>query len=168
MEYLTVGTIIRTVGLKGEVKIYPSTHFRDSRFSKGSHVFLRDIGGNIKDELVIKSHREDKGFDFLKFEGLETIEQVEGFVHFDLVVEKDLSFLEKGEYFFCDLVGLDVYFDNGTLIGKVKKVEEYNSYATLRIAHEPKDVLIPFVKAFIHSVSLEEKKIIVKYIEGLL
>ncbi len=168
MEYLTVGTIIRTVGLKGEVKIYPSTHFRDSRFSKGSHVFLRDIDGNIKDELVIKSHREDKGFDFLKFEGLETIEQVEGFVHFDLVVEKDLSFLEKGEYFFCDLVGLDVYFDNGTLIGKVKKVEEYNSYATLRIAHKPKDVLIPFVKAFIHSVSLEEKKIIVKYIEGLL
>ena len=51
---------------------------------------------------------------------------------------------------------------------KVKKVEEYSSYATLRINHSPKDVLVPFVPAFIKSVSLEEKKIVIKFIEGLL
>ena len=57
MEYLVVGTIVRTIGLKGEVKIYPSTHFRDSRFAKGSHVFLLDknkkiIAKRIKAEQV--------------------------------------------------------------------------------------------------------------------
>ena len=63
---------------------------------------------------------------------------------------------------------MKVDFDNGQSIGVVKAIEEYNSYATLRVKTNGKDVLIPFVKAFILSVSLEEKHITVKFIEGLL
>lgn len=168
MDFLTVGTIVRTIGLKGEVKVYPSTHFRDSRFSKGSHVFLLDENQNIVEDLLIVKHAKNGDCDNLIFEGFDSIEKVEKFVHKDLFVKKDVSFLKNGEYFYSDLEGMDVYFDNGSLIGKVIKVEEFTSYATLRIKHSPKDVLVPFVKAFIESVSLEEKKIIVKYIEGLL
>lgn len=168
MDFLTVGTIVRTIGLKGEVKVYPSTHFRDSRFSKGSHVFLLDENQNIVEDLLIVKHAKNGDCDNLIFEGFDSIEKVEKFVHKDLFVKKDVSFLKKGEYFYSDLEGMDVYFDNGSLIGKVIKVEEFTSYATLRVKHSPKDVLVPFVKAFIESVSLEEKKIIVKYIEGLL
>ena len=168
MEYLVVGTIVRTVGLKGEVKIYPSTHFRDSRFSKGSHVFLLDENKNVVEDLLIVKHAKNGDCDNLIFEGYDTIEKAEKLLKKDLYVIKDQSFLKKDEFFYSDLEGMDVYFDNGDLIGKVKKVEEYNSYATLRIAHSPKDVLIPYVKAFIKSTSLEEKKIVVKYIEGLL
>lgn len=168
MDFLTVGTIVRTVGLKGEVKVYPSTHFRDSRFSKGSHVFLLDENKNIIEDLLIVKHAKNGDCDNLVFEGFDTIEKVEKFVHQDLFVKKDISFLKKGEFFYSDLVGMEVYFDNCSLIGKVEKIEEYTSYSTLRIKHSPKDVLIPFVKAFIKSVSLEEKKIVVNYIEGLL
>ena len=168
MDFLTVGTIVRTVGLKGEVKVYPSTHFRDSRFSKGSHVFLLDENKNIVEDLLIVKHSKNGDCDNLVFEGFDTIEKVEKFVHQDLFVKKDISFLKKGEFFYSDLVGMEVYFDNDSLIGKVEKIEEYTSYPTLRIKHSPKDVLIPFVKAFIKSVSLEEKKIVVNYIEGLL
>lgn len=168
MDFLTVGTIVRTIGLKGEVKVYPSTHFRDSRFSKGSHVFILDENQNIIEDLHIVKHAKNGDCDNLIFEGFDSIEKVEKFVHKDLFVKKDVSFLKNGEYFYSDLEGMDVYFDNGSLIGKVIKVEEFTSYATLRIKHSPKDVLVPFVKAFIESVSLEEKKIIVKYIEGLL
>lgn len=168
MDFLTVGTIVRTIGLKGEVKVYPSTHFRDSRFSKGSHVFLLDENHNIVEDLLIVKHAKNGDCDNLIFEGFDSIEKVEKFVHKDLFVKKDVSFLKNGEYFYSDLEGMDAYFDNGSLIGKVIKVEEFTSYATLRIKHSPKDVLVPFVKAFIESVSLEEKKIIVKYIEGLL
>ena len=168
MDFLTVGTIVRTIGLKGEVKVYPSTHFRDSRFSKGSHVFLLDENQNIVEDLLIVKHAKNGDCDNLIFEGFDSIEKVEKFVHKDLFVKKEVSFLKNGEYFYSDLEGMDVYFDNGSLIGKVIKVEEFTSYATLRIKHSPKDVLVPFVKAFIESVSLEEKKIIVKYIEGLL
>lgn len=168
MEYLTVGTIVRTVGLKGEVKVYPSTNFRDSRFSKGSHVLLLDENNEIAEDLLIVKHLKNGDCDNLIFEGYDTIEKAEKLLKKDLFVIKDQSFLKKGEYFYSDLEKMTVYFDNGQLIGKVKKVEDYNKYATLRVAHSPKDVLIPFVDAFIESVSLEEKKIIVKYIEGLL
>lgn len=168
MEYLIVGTIVRTIGLKGEVKIYPSTHFRDSRFSKGSHVFLLNENKEIEEDLLIVKHAKNGECDNLIFEGYDTIEKAEKLLKKDLYVIKDQSFLKKGEYFYSDLEKMDVCFDNGEHIGKVKKVEEYNKYATLRVAHSPRDVLIPFVEAFIKSVSLEENKIVVKYIEGLL
>ena len=63
---------------------------------------------------------------------------------------------------------MKVDFDNGKKIGVVKAVEEYTSYQTLRVKTNGKDVLIPFVKAFIKSVSLEDKQIIINYIDGLL
>jgi len=167
MEYLTVGRIIRTVGLKGEVKVYPSTHFRDSRFSKGNHVFLLDQDGNAR-KLTIKLHRKNGEMDQLIFEEISSIEEAELILKEDLYVEKDNNFLKKGEFFFSDLEKMTVYFDNGKLIGKVKKIEEYNSYATLRVEGNTRDVLIPFVKSFISDVDLENQKIVIKYIDGLL
>lgn len=168
MEYLSVGQIVKTIGLKGEVKVYPSTNFRDSRFSKGSHLFILNKNNEIVRELTVKSHKINGNCDNLIFNEISSIEEAEKLVHEYLNVVKDNTFLKKGEYFYSDLVGLDAYFDNGTLIGKVKKVEEYTSYQTLRVKTEGKDVLIPFVKAFIKEVSLQEKKIIIKFIEGLL
>ena len=168
MEYLSVGQIVKTIGLKGEVKVYPSTNFRDSRFSKGSHLFILNKNNEIVRELTVKSHKINGNCDNLIFNEISSIEEAEKLVHEYLNVVKDNAFLKKGEYFYSDLVGLDAYFDNGTLIGKVKKVEEYTSYQTLRVKTEGKDVLIPFVKAFIKEVSLQEKKIIIKFIEGLL
>lgn len=168
MEFLTVGQIVRTIGLKGEVKIYPSTHFRDTRFSKGSRVFLLNDKNEIERELTIKLHRTNGDCDNLIFEEISTIEEAEKINQKFLYVEKDQKFLKNGEFFYTDLVGMTCEFDNEKTIGKVIKIEEYNSYATLRVKTTEKDVLIPFVQAFVKSVSLEEKKIIVNYIEGLL
>lgn len=168
MEFLTVGQVVRTIGLKGEVKIYPSTHFRDSRFSKGSHVFLLNDKNEIERELVIKIHRKNGDCDNLIFEDISSIEEAEKINKRFLCVEKDQKFLEKDTYFFADLIGMDVEFDNSKKIGKVSAVEEYTASPTLRVKTSNKDVLIPFVKAFIKSVSLENKKIIINYIEGLL
>ena len=72
MEFLTVGQIVRTVGLKGEVKIYPSTHFRDTRFKKGARVFLLNGNNEIEKELTIKMHRPNGDCDNVIFEGIDT------------------------------------------------------------------------------------------------
>lgn len=168
MEFLTVGQIVRTIGLKGEVKIYPSTHFRDTRFKKGGRVFLLNENNEIEKELTIKTHRTNGNCDNLIFEEISTIEDAEKIVKRYIFVEKNPEILGKNEYFYSDLIGMKVDFDNGTKIGVVKAIEEYTSYATLRVKTTGKDVLIPFVNAFIKSVSLEEKQIIVNYIEGLL
>lgn len=168
MEFLTVGQIVRTIGLKGEVKIYPSTHFRDTRFKKGARVFLLNEQNEIEKELTIKTHRSNGDCDNLIFEEISSIEEAEKINKKYLFVEKNPEFLGKNEYFYSDLIGMKVDFDNGQSIGVVKAIEEYSSYATLRVKTSGKDVLIPFVKAFILSVSLEDKHITVKFIEGLL
>ena len=168
MEFLTVGQIVRTIGLKGEVKIYPSTHFRDTRFKKGARVFLLNESNEIEKELTIKAHRTNGDCDNIIFEEISSIEEAEKINKKYLFIEKNREFLGKNEYFYSDLIGMKVDFDNGQSIGFVKAIEEYNSYATLRVKTPGKDVLIPFVKAFILSVSLEEKQITVKFIEGLL
>ena len=63
----------------------------------------------------------------------------------------------------------NVYDEEDNLIGKVKDIEEYASYQTLRISrNKDKDVLVPFVKAFIKNVDLENKKIVIHVLEGLL
>ena len=168
MEFLTVGQVVRTIGLKGEVKIYPSTHFRDTRFKKGSRVFLLNESNEVERELTIKAHRTNGNCDNLIFEEISTTEEAEKLNKKYLFVEKNQEILGKNEYFFSDLIGMKVDFDNGKEIGVVKAIEEYTSYATLRVKTNGKDVLIPFVQAFIKSVSLEEKHIIINYIEGLL
>ena len=168
MEFLTVGQVVRTIGLKGEVKIYPSTHFRDTRFKKGARIFLLNEHYEIEKELTIKTHRTNGDCDNVIFEEISSIEKAEKINKKYLFVEKNPEFLGKNEYFYSDLIGMKVDFDNGQSIGIVKAIEEYNSYATLRVKTSGKDVLIPFVKAFILSVSLEEKHITVKFIEGLL
>ena len=168
MEFLTVGQVVRTIGLKGEVKIYPSTHFRDTRFKKGSRVFLLNENNEVGRELTIKAHRTNGNCDNLIFEEITTIEEAEKLNKKYLFVEKNQEILGKNEYFYSDLIGMKVDFDNGKEIGVVKAIEEYTSYATLRVKTNGKDVLIPFVQAFIKSVSLEEKHIIIDYIEGLL
>lgn len=168
MEFLTVGQVVRTIGLKGEVKIYPSTHFRDTRFKKGSRVFLLNEQGEIAQELTIKMHRTNGDCDNLIFEEISSIEEAEKINKKYLFVEKNQGFLGENEFFYSDLIGMKIDFDNGQNIGTVSAVEEYNAYATLRVKTKGKDVLVPFVKSFIKSVSLEDKQIIVNYIEGLL
>lgn len=167
MEYLLVGQIVKTIGLKGEVKIYPSTHFRDSRFKSGNHLFLLDENGKKLQELTIKVHRKNGPCDNLIFNEISSIDEATLYLHKNLFVAKDQAFLKKDEFFYSDLEKMDVYFENGEKIGKVKKVEEYNNYATLRVESKDKDVLIPYVKAFVISTSLEEMKIVIHYIEGL-
>mgnify|MGYP004445093909 CR=1 FL=1 len=168
MEFLEVGQIVKTVGLKGEVKVYPSTHFRDSRFKKGSHLFVLDNENSIIKDLIVRSRRAIGDIEQLTFEGINSIEEAEALGRVFLHVEKDQKFLKKGEYFFCDLIGLNVSFDNGQKIGVVREVEEYKT-STLRIqTNSKKDVLIPFIDAFIKSVDLDKKEIVVNYIKGLL
>ena len=168
MEFLTVGQIVRTIGLKGEVKIYPSTHFRDTRFKKGSRVFLLNDNNEIERELTIKTHRTNGNCDNLIFEEISSIEEAEKINKKFIFVEKNREILGNNEFFYSDLIGMKVDFDNGQRIGVVKAIEEYTSYVTLRVKTNGKDVLVPFVQAFINSVSLEDKQIIVKFIEGLL
>ena len=165
MEYLTLGKIVKTCGLKGEAKILCSTHFSYDRYQKNNHVYLWNEKTDERIKVTVKSFRKDGLFDFVQFKEIPSIDALTPHINEYVQVEKNLSFLLENEYFYSDLLGSEVY-DGNTLLGKVKKIEEYASYATLRVKRKAqKD--IPFVKAFIQKVDIEAKKIWIHHWEGL-
>ena len=77
--------------------------------------------------------------------------------------------MEKGQYFYSELRGCEVYDQNNKLLGKVKEVEEFPAQLTLRVARDKKpDFFVPFIKQFIKAVDIKNKAILIEKIEGLL
>ncbi|MBR2787678.1 MAG: ribosome maturation factor RimM [Erysipelotrichaceae bacterium] len=166
MEYVTIGKILNTFGIKGELKVDVYTDFPEDRFQKGSTVYVGD------DYLPFKvaSHREHKGFMLLLLENNEDINLVEKFKGMYLYKSKDdIKPLQDGQYYFSDLKDLDVYADDEK-IGKVLNVESGLRNNNLRVlkAEDNKEYLIPFIPVFIKKVDLEERRIDINRIEGLI
>ncbi len=169
MEYLSLGTIVNTWGLKGELKVYSTTDFSKKRYQKGNKVFLFNKKTNERLEVEVIKYRNDKGMDIVAFKDLENINLVEKYIGYEVQVIKDTNDLPNDTYFFSDLKNCEVYDQNNILLGTVKEIETYASYNTLRVSRKDnKDFLVPFVKAFILNVNLDERKITINVIKGLL
>ncbi len=163
MEFIKFGTLVNTHGLKGEVRIKSDSDFKDERFKKGNTFFI-----DKKIEVTVKSHRAHKNLDLLVFEGYNHINDIEKYKGLDLFIEKDkLEKLSDDEYYFFELEGLSVYEDN-KLLGSVKEIKESPANPLLILSMKDKDVMIPFVGEFIINVDIENKRIDISTIEGML
>ncbi len=170
-NYFCVGKIVNTQGLRGEVRVISRTDFVEERYQKGSKLSLfRD--GKQPLELVVKSHRKHKNFDLLTFEGYLRIEDVEGFRDGLLKVAKsDLSELEDDEFYYHEIVGLDIYSDEGELLGKVKEILSpgANDVWVVKAAKKgKKDILIPYIEPVVKEINIAENKAIITILEGLI
>ena len=168
MGYVLIGKIINTHGLKGELKIESHSDFDKDRYRKGSQVYVEYEGKMVP--FTVFHYRSDKGFSFVQLEGNLDINLVEKYKgSFIYVDEKDRPSLKKGEYYRSDLIGLSAYDEEGNSIGEVIDVEETaGAQNNLRVNTGEKEVLIPYVPLFIKEVNLEEKKIVIHVLEGLL
>ncbi|MDO4500190.1 MAG: ribosome maturation factor RimM [Erysipelotrichaceae bacterium] len=164
MEYTLIGKIINTHGIRGELKLESYTDFEKERFKKGSLVYI----GEEHIEVVVKSYRPYKGFILVVFEGLEDINKVERYKEENVYKNnEDIKPLKKGEYYFKDLRDLDVYVED-IKVGKVLDVEEGINYNFLRIKTEKEEKLVPYLRAFVLNVDLDNKRIDIVKMEGLL
>ena len=167
MSYLKLGTILKTRGLKGQVKVYSTTEFAYDRYEKGAHVLLKHPEFDNLIEMEVESFSSDGQFDYLTFKGYNTIESITPYLKHDILIVKEENPLPKGMYYHSDLIDCSVY-ENNTLIGKVKEVESFTSRKTLRISlTNGKTLLLPFIEAFIIDVDIDKKQINVKLIEGM-
>ena len=165
MDYVKVGNIVNTFGLKGELKVESLSDFTEMRFRPGQELLIeykKDF-----DIVIVKTMRYHKGFVLVSFKGLEDINLVEKYKGCDIYISRDhIQALPLGEYYFFELKGCDVY-ENNAKIGEVSDVEE--GYQTiLRIATSEKEVLVPYVPAFIKKVDIASRRIDVSLIEGFL
>ena len=168
MEYLSLGKIIDKFGLDGTAKVYSTTNNAKLRYKKGAKVFLYNESTDERKEAIIESYRSSGQFDFVKFKDL-TVNDIEQIKGFEIQIIKDRNDLEVGYYFYSDLIGCEIVDKDQRVLGIVSKVEEFPAQITLRVKrNKEKDFFVPFVKQFIVNVDVDNKKITINVLEGML
>ena len=165
-ERFQVGVITNTHGLRGEVKVYPTTD-DPARFLDLEEVLL-DIPGRER-RVRIRSVKFFKQFVILGFEGMDRIEDVEQLRGCPLVIDrKDAVPLEEGEYFVADLIGLRVCREDGSEVGTLREVIETGANDVYAVARPgQKDLLLPAIEDCILDVRPEEGFMTVWIMPGL-
>ncbi|HBA68589.1 MAG TPA: 16S rRNA processing protein RimM [Lachnospiraceae bacterium] len=166
-EKLRVGIISSTHGIRGEVKVFPTTDDQN-RFKKLKKVLLDDKKEKL--ELEVEGVKFFKKFAILKFKGIDNINDVEKYKGKELyVIRKEAQKLEKDEYYIADLLGIDVVEDNGQKLGTLKDVIETGANDVYVVEREKgKELLIPAIKQCILNVDVESRRMDVHLLEGLL
>ncbi|QNO16384.1 ribosome maturation factor RimM [Alkalicella caledoniensis] len=161
-QKIKVGKITSTHGVRGEVKIYPLSDI-STRFEKGSDLIL----GNLK--LTIEKSRPHKNMFIIKFKGYDNINDILEFVGNYLEINKrDVAPLPEGQYYLFDIIDCEVYTDDDVYIGKVESVIETGSNDVYVIKNGSKEVLIPAIRQVVSKVDIDNKKITITPLEGLL
>lgn len=163
---LEVGQIVNTFGIKGMVKVMP---FTDDirRFDKLDKVYIEK--NKSKKEYKIEEVKYHKNMVLIKFKGIDKIEQAEELRNSYLTVSRDsVEELEEGRYYIVDLLGLDVYTDEQVLLGTLDDIFNTGSNDIYVVKNkEGKQILLPAIEDVIKQVDLEDKKIIVHLLPGL-
>lgn len=165
-SYLELGQIVNVKGLKGEVKVNPFTENID-RFEELKTVLIKFKNENKEFEIEKVGYHKNQVI--LKFKGINTIEEAEKLRNsYILINRNDLEPLEEGVYYITDLLGLEVYTEDGTLIGKVDDIYNTGSNDIYVVKDDlGKQKLLPGIPEVLKNVDLEHGKIIVNLIEGL-
>ena len=163
---LEIGQIVNTFGIKGEVKVVPFTD-DIKRFD-----YLEKVYVKIRKEsklYKVENARYHKNMVLLKLEGIQNPEDAEMLKNAFLEIDREDAIpLEEGTYFIADLLGLEVYTDEGKLLGKVEDI--YNTGANdIYVVKDElgKQILLPGIEEVIKEVKLEDR-IIVHLIPGLI
>lgn len=166
-QYLRVGVIASTHGLKGEVKVFPTTDDPE-RFRKLKQVLL-DAGNEYK-PLNVTGVRFFKNQVILKFREFNDINEIEKYKGRDLLVTREQAVpLDENENFIVDLIGLQVWTDQEELLGTLTDVLQTgaNDVYVVETAQK-KEILLPAIPSCILEVNVEEGRMLVHVLEGLL
>ncbi|MBQ1492230.1 MAG: 16S rRNA processing protein RimM [Blautia sp.] len=165
-DCLQIGVITSTHGLKGEVKIFPTTD--PERFDY-LETCLVDTGRGEKRPLTVEGLRPFKNQFIVKFEGLDKIEDVEKYKGASLWVSREeAQDLEENEYYIADLIGMEVFLEDGSSFGRLKDVMETGANDVYIVDRPGKgEALIPAISQCILSVDVEEGKMVIHLLEGL-
>ena len=166
-DRLQVGVITQTHGVRGEVKVFPTTDDAN-RFTELKKVYL-DTGKELL-KLEIQNVKFFKQFVILKFKGIDNINDIEKYKRCPLLIDrKDAVELEEDEYFIADLIGLDVVLEDDSAFGTLKDVLETGANDVYIIdTNEHGEVLIPAIEECVLEVDIEANKMKIHLMNGLI
>lgn len=168
MGLISFGKITRAHGLAGEVKLLPHSRILDS-FNNLSRIYIENKSSDTPQEFNIINCRFHKNTAILKLNGVDSVEEAMSLVGREVYVQdEELGELEEDEYYFFELIGLEVFTDDGDYLGKVEDIMERAIQSILIIRDEGKEHLIPIADPIVKYVNLKEGKIIITPVKGML
>lgn len=165
-DYFRVGVIANTHGIRGEVKVYPTTD--DPKRFKGMKEILLDTGNELL-PLEVASARFFKNLVILKFKGIDNINDIEKYKGKDLLVSRENAIpLEEGEYYIADIIGAKVVTDEGEDFGELVDVLTTGANDVYVVKHDGKEVLLPVIPDCVLNRDMEQKIVTVHIMKGLM
>lgn len=166
---LKVGKIINTHGLKGEVKVLSSTDFENERFKKGSSLIITR-GNQVIREVIVESYRNHKNMILVKFEDINSIEEAEKLKNLQIKVElSDDNSLEENEFYFYEIIGCEVFDESSNLLGVISEILTPGANDVWVIkSNLGKEILIPYIEDVVKKIDVENKRIDIEVMEGLI
>lgn len=160
MNYLYIGKLVNTHGIKGEVRILSNFRYKDKVFIKGFKFYV----GKNKKEYVVETYRKHKNFDMVVFKDNYDINLIEHLKGSLVYINKDDLKLDENKFLSVDLIGFDVII-NDKIIGVIKDVLDTPANEVLVLDN---NIMIPYVDAFIKEIDIKNKKVSVYEVKGLL
>lgn len=166
-DLLQVGILSSTHGVRGEIKVFPTTD-DVKRFKKNKEYILETKNGNM--DVRVESVKFFKQFVILKFEGIDTLDDILVYKGCSLYVNRAHAVkLQKDEYFIADLIDMEVFDVDDNYIGKLTDVLETGANDVYEITTEDdKTYLFPAIKECIKKVDMEKRKITAYVMPGLM
>lgn len=164
MESFLIGKFVKVHGIKGELKLYPYTDDMDN-LSKVKKLFLDD---KLSFGLKVTSCKFQGKMLIFKFQNINSIEEATNYVNKDVYIPKeDISDIED-TYYIEDLIGCEVFEENGNLLGSITDVFNTGANDVYEIDVNQKKVYIPAIKQVIKDVDIKNKKVVIELMKGLI
>lgn len=161
MNYIYVGEIVNTHGIKGEVRLISNFERKDLIFKKGFNIYI----GNNKENLKINTYRVHKNYDMLTFDGLDDINDVIIYKNEKVYILR--SDLDNSVHLKDDLLGFNVFY-NEKNIGKVAYFFNNNAYDIMVLKNDSKENFVPYLDKFIKNIDYDKKNIYIINMDGLI
>ncbi len=166
IDYLQIGKIVNTHGVRGEVKLIPLTD-NPNRFDELEWVFIEKEGK--MDKHTIQQVKYTKGSVMIKFTSINSVDEAEQYRDCFVLVDRENAVkLPENSYFICDILGCSVFDEKGVLLGELVDILQTGSNDVYVIRNQSgKEILLPALKSVVSSISLEQQRIDVIIPKGL-
>ena len=167
MKLIAYGKILKPHGLKGEVKVLPYSG-ESENFKHFSSIFI-SLDNNRQVEYEISGKRFQKNLIIVKFREVDSIDDAEQLRGKEVFIDKAvLPSTADDEYYWFELIGLDVYSQDNGLLGKVDSIIDNTAQPILVIKNNSDEYMVPLIDNFVKKIDLDNSKIVIEPIEGLI
>ncbi len=165
---LWVGRIVKTQGIKGQVRLFASGEGGTEAFPRGTVVYLKDPQGTRKRQVTVENSRVRHPFTILGFREIQRIEEAQEWVGCSAFIDRgSLAALPPDEFYAYQLLGLQVKTDQGAALGVLEEIIPTGSNDVFVVRKDGKEILLPATDEVVIRVDVAKKEMTVRLLDGL-